>query len=759
MVSYEEFLATKQRIHADSGRRVADSDVNPILFPFQRDLVRWALRKGRAAIFADCGLGKTFMQLEWARLTGERTLILAPLAVARQTRREGEKIGLEVHETRDGADLSPGINVTNYEMLLHFDPTVFGAVVLDESSILKSQDGKTRALLIEAFASTPWRLCCTATPAPNDVTELAQHAEFLGVCSRGEMLARYFVSSHHKGGAGGEWRLKGHAHEAFGRWLASWGMFVRFPSDLGYDDDGFLLPALSIEERIVSSADCTVAGTLFPAYGGLGGVQGRTAVRRGTLEARVTEAARLVNGEGQWVAWVGLNDEGRQLAKRVPDCVLSEGSDSPEEKALAIEDFVAGRTRVLITKPGIHGFGVNLQNCHQQVFVGIGDSYEAYYQCIRRCWRFGQTEPVITHIIVSDAETAIVANVRAKEVVAKKTAADTLAHVADAMRKEMREEKMREDYHPTVPFNTPDWLPPEVGEVYVIDRARGEDYAIYNGDSCEVMPALPDECMDLSVFSPPFMALYTYTPSIRDLGNCHDYAEFWSHFDAIPRELLRITRPGRLACVHFQQIMATMNSNGFNGFSDFRGPLIGAFTEAGWNLHGEVKIDRNPQGVAVRLKLHSLLFKTLEHDSCRLSPALGDNIIIFRKPGENAVPVQPLEHDPPMTREDWITWAHPVWYGLRETNTLQTAEGCAEEDERHVCPLPLDITERCVRLYSNPGEVVFTPFLGIGSEVYEALRWGRRGVGIELKESYFRAAARNCQRALGQRKQMKLDLA
>jgi len=375
-MNYQEFLATKAIVFKPSGQQVTQSQVHPKLFDFQKDLVAWAARKGRAAIFADTGLGKTFMQLEWARLIGEKTLVIAPLSVARQTVREGQKIDLQVHYTRSGNDTTEGLNITNYEMIDHFDAADFGAVVLDESSILKSLTGKTRQKLIDQFSQVPYRLCCTATPAPNDIAEIANHAEFLGIMRRVDMLASFFV--HDDNG----WRLKGHAEQPFFRWMASWGMSIRKPSDLGYDDDGFILPALNIMPRFVKT-DYAPEGQLF--FTGLRGIQNRSEVRKATLDERVTEAARLVNSnDEQWIVWCGLNDEQDSVAALIPDCVSVYGSMSLDAKIEAIEAFQDEQHRVLVTKASIAGFGMNFQHSHNMAFVGLSDSWEAYYQAIRR---------------------------------------------------------------------------------------------------------------------------------------------------------------------------------------------------------------------------------------------------------------------------------------------------------------------------------------------------------------------------------------
>ena len=430
-MKYTEFLASKQIVVQMSGRTVSPDDIHPSLFGFQRDLVRWAVRKGRAALFATTGMGKTRMQLEWARLTGERCLILAPLAVARQTVREGAVISIPVTYARAQADAAPtGITITNYEMLHAFDPTAFGAVVLDESSILKNFEGKVRTGLIRAFKDAPYRLCATATPAPNDIAELANHAEFLGVMKREEMLSTFFV--HDDTG----WRLRGHAREPFYRWLASWSMSLTRPSDLGYSDAGYDLPALEITACLVPTT-WTRAGQLFATD--LKGIGDRAAVRKATISDRVKAAADLINGEPDepWIAWVGLNDEGRALANLTPGSVLVEGSDSPESKAEAIERFVSGETHVIISKPSIFGFGLNLQRCARMAFVGLSDSYEQYFQAIRRCWRFGQTRSVHAYIVLTEPEEAIYANVCRKQREAEAVAAELVKHVTAFERSEI----------------------------------------------------------------------------------------------------------------------------------------------------------------------------------------------------------------------------------------------------------------------------------------------------------------------------------
>lgn len=712
-MDYQSFLASKTVLARSTGIALNGHTVHPRLFPFQKDLTEWALRKGRAAIFADTGLGKTGMQLEWARLLSTRSLIIAPLSVARQTIEEAKAIDLNVHYTRSGHDVHDGINITNYEMAVHFEPSAFQAVVLDESSILKALDGQTRARLTAMFAHTPYRLCCTATPAPNDITEIANHAEFLGIMSRADMLASFFVHDDT------EWRLKRHAERPFFQWLASWGMSLRVPSDLGYSDDGYILPPLNVEPLYVKS-NFVPDGQLFAT--GLQGIQGRHRARRASLADRVKLAHELIaSNNEQWIVWCGLNDEGRALSKLLPDSVLMEGNQRVEEKAQALEGFQERTYRVLITKSKMAGFGMNLQNCHNMIFLGLNDSFEAYYQAIRRCWRFGQQCPVHVKVVISDVEQPVLENVLRKEAEAQRMQEELIKNVQEYERAEI--------------------IGVQHGWQYQEGEASGEHWRLLLGDSAERVREIQTETVDLSVFSPPFLSLYTYSPSQRDVGNSRTEEEFFQHFGFIIDELLRVTKPGRLCCVHVSQVPAMLSRDGYIGLKDFRGATITAFTERGWIQHGEVCIDKDPQAQAIRTKSKGLLFVQMHKDASWSRPALADFILVFRKPGENAVPIQP-----DISNDEWIEWARPIWYGIRESDTLQYHAARSEEDERHIAPLQLGTIERCIRLWSNPGELVLSPFAGIGSEGYMAVKLGRRFVGCELKPEYWQIGVENLKR-------------
>lgn len=407
MTTYTQFLARKTARIETPGRTITPGDIHPLLHPWQNDLVRWAVRTSRAAVWADTGLGKTLMQLEWARHSGLRPLVIAPLAVCHQTVREAGRIGLPARYARSGSEPVDGVTVTNYERLAQFSPTDYDAVVLDESSILKQSDGATRTMLIDWCANIPHRLACSATPAPNDPEELTNQAEWLGRMSRTHMLAAYFI--HDQDG----WRLKGHARQPMMAWMAQWAVALTKPSDVGGDDTGYILPGLEVVPEIVA-AEIEAEGQLFATE--IGGVTGRSALRKQTLEARVERAAKLAANEpGPWIMWCGLNSEADALTAAIPGAVNVHGSLDADDKARLLLDFADGKYDVLVTKPSIASQGLNYQHCARMAFVGLGDSYEQYYQAIRRCYRYGQTRIVRAHVIVSDLESQIAANVARKE--------------------------------------------------------------------------------------------------------------------------------------------------------------------------------------------------------------------------------------------------------------------------------------------------------------------------------------------------------
>lgn len=443
-MSYAAFVRNKFVAHQPSG--IAGGFVlPPSMFDHQKALASWALRRGRAAVFADTGLGKMLIELAWADVvnkhTGMPVMIHTPLAVAAQIASEGRRFGIEATVVRESSEVTPGINVTNYDRLHKFDASVFGGIVLDESGCIKHHDAKTFRALTDAYLDTPFKLPATATPAPNDWTELGTHAEFLGICTRAEMLAEFFT---HDGGDTSVWRLKGHARSIFWKWVASWGAMIRKPSDLGFDDGAYNLPPLQLHEHTVESHDAALNGMLFAMEAQT--LSERRGARRGSMEQRVAACAAIVNAQADepWVVWCDLNDEGDALTEAIDGAVQIAGKDSIELKERRLQDFADGRVRVLVSKPSICGWGLNWQHSARMAFVGVTDSFESYYQAVRRCWRFGQSRAVDVHLFSSSQEGAVASNLRRKERDAKEMAESLSAETAGAVFAEVIGEATRE---------------------------------------------------------------------------------------------------------------------------------------------------------------------------------------------------------------------------------------------------------------------------------------------------------------------------
>lgn len=458
-MNYNEFLHSKQRIPPACGFEMPKERMNPMMFEWQKDITRWAIRKGRAALFEDCGNGKTVQQLEFCQAvcehTGMPSLIVAPLTVGEQTKREAEKFGYTAALCRTQKDVQPGINITNYEMLDHFDPDFFGGVVLDESSILKNCMGKVRTQIIEMFRNVPYRLSCTATPSPNDYMELGNQVEFLGIMSRTEMLATYFT---HDGSDTSKWRLKGHAEDRFWEWVATWAVVLTCPGDLGYPNDGYILPDLVMHEHLVE-ASTSMDDSLFGWVAKT--LTERRDARRMSIRERCAKAAEIVSSEPeeQWVIWCDLNDESALLNSLIPGAVEVRGSDKPDDKAKALREFADCSVRYLVTKPSIAGFGMNWQNCHNMIFVGLSDSYEAMYQAIRRCYRFGQNHSVHVHIVTSAAEGAVKGNIERKEAQAELMKKKMVQHTKEILEQDIRGTvRIVIPYDPQVDMLIPSWL-------------------------------------------------------------------------------------------------------------------------------------------------------------------------------------------------------------------------------------------------------------------------------------------------------------
>ena len=715
--AYERFLELKTIKLDECGIDVPLDALNSKLFDFQRDIVRWALRKGRAALFCDCGLGKTPMQLEWANKVPGRVLILAPLAVAQQTIREANKFGIEAAYARETC--SAKITVTNYEMLSHFSAADYQGIVLDESSILKSFEGVFRNQIIDTFSKTPYRLACTATPAPNDYMELGNHSEFLGALSRTEMLSTFFV---HDGGDTAKWRLKRHAERDFWKWICSWGVMMRKPSDLGYPDDNFILPELHMHDMTIEVQKPT-EGMLFAMPAST--LQERRQARSGSVEERAAEVARIVASKPKepWLIWCNLNSESDEAIACIGDAVDIRGADDREDKESRMLAFSEGVIRVLVSKPSICGFGMNWQHCPNVVFFGLSDSYEQFYQAVRRCWRFGQTKPVHCYIVTSANEGAVTENIKRKEKDAARMAEEMVNNMHELNQKEVHGETLRQK------------------GAYETRTQKGNGWEMKLGDCVELIKEIETGSLHYSIFSPPFASLYTYSASERDMGNCRTHADFYHHFRFITLELHRVLMPGRLLSFHCMNLPTSKERDGIIGISDFRGDMIRIFQEAGFVYHSEVCIWKDPVTAMQRTKALGLLHKQLKKDSCMSRQGIPDYLVTMRKRGDNPERVAHTAEEFPV--DVWQRYASPVWMDINPSDTLQKQSAREHADERHICPLQLEVIQRAMELWTNPNDLVLSPFAGIGSEGHVAIKLQRRFLGFELKGSYYKQAVLN----------------
>ena len=720
-MSYQSFIESKQ-INTVATGLTQPAEPGHGLFDFQSDIVKWALKKGHAAIFADCGMGKTLMQLAWAAQIPGKVLILAPLAVAPQTVREGHKFGIDVVYSRVPTDTDSHITITNYEMLDHFNPLDYEGIVLDESSILKSYDGKFRSQIIESFRDTRFKLACTATPAPNDHMELGNHAEFLGVLTRTEMLSTFFL---HDGGDTSKWRVKGHAESDFWKWVCSWAVMIRKPSDLGYDDGQFILPGLIIHPQVIQSSHAP-DGALFAVEATT--LQERQEARRSTTDERCDAVAAIVASrpDEPWLIWCNLNIESKTVTGLIPGAVELTGADNAVDKESKMLGFSEGQPRILVTKPSIAGFGMNWQHCRNVVFLGLSDSYEQFYQAVRRCWRFGQKEPVDCWIVTSDLEGAVVQNIQRKEKEATRMAEEMVNNMHDLNRSDIKGTTRTADEYRT-------------------DSASGDGWNVHLGDCVDVVSILASDSIGYSIFSPPFASLYTYSASDRDMGNCRTHDDFYKHFRFLVDELYRVMMPGRCLSFHCMNLPTSKARDGVIGLKDFRGELIRLFTDVGFIFHSEVCIWKDPVTAMQRTKAIGLLWKQIKKDSTISRQGIPDYLVTVRKPGLNLEPVSHTPEEFPV--QMWQKYASPVWMDINPSDTLQKESAREEKDERHICPLQLQVIQRGLELWSNPGDLVLSPFTGIGSEGFMAVKMGRRFVGAELKESYWKQAVANLRAA------------
>jgi hypothetical protein len=713
-MNYQEFLKTKKKKFISSGfnPEIENIELNNNLFDFQKYIVSTALNKGRFAIFADCGLGKTLMQLSWAEAvfnyTGKKVLLLAPLAVVEQTKEESIKFNIN----KDSFDIS------NYEQLKNIDTSIYSGVVLDESSILKGRDGKLSRLIIDTFKNTPYKLACTATPSPNDHMELGQHSEFLGAMSYLEMLAMFFV---HDGGETSKWRLRKHAKDNFWKYVCTWSISLDNPKTLGFHSDGYNLPEIEYIEHIIPVKNNT--NTLFGDVA-VSATDLHKDLKR-SFNKRIQKTIELINNSSeQWIVWTLKNDEANELNKVLNDSINVQGSDKPDVKAKNLNGFAKKEFKNLITKTSIASFGMNYQQCCNMIFTSYDFKFEAFYQAVRRCYRFGQKNKVKVHLLVPESQSNVRKSILEKELKHKQ------------MISEMSKYSAQTDYKTSK-------------SKFMINNKeiKTDDYHILNGDCVQETTKLNDNSVDLVVFSPPFAELYVYSDKEEDMGNVSNYKEFKKHFKYLIPQLKRVLKPGRVCAVHCMDLPIQKGKEGFIGLRDFSGMLADWFKEEGFIYHSRVTLWKNPVTEMQRTKALGLLHKTIKKDSVMSRVGIPDYVLFFRNEGDNETPI--THQDTDSTAADylpvdlWQKYASPVWYDVDYKRTLQYTTARDSNDEKHICPLQLDTIERIIHLYSNEGETVLSPFGGIGSEGYQALKMNRKSISIELKESYFSMNVKN----------------
>lgn len=713
---YLDFLKSKQKNIVISGFDIDENQLNKNLFSFQRFIVKRALKAGKYAIFADCGLGKTLMQLEWAyqvaKQTGGKVLILAPLAVKGQTIKEANKFGVDL----------TGIDINNYEQLENIDCSQYVGVILDESSILKNYSGSYKTLILQLFDKTPYKLACTATPSPNDELEIGNHAEFLSIMTSQDMRAMYFTTDKELI-KGDKYRLKKYAEKDFYKWISSWAVMISRPSDLGFEDVGYSLPALNyIEKKILTESRNN--GLLFNSVS-VSATNFNDELRLTKLE-RLSEVAEIVNASNEnFIIWIKQNEEGDLLRSLIPDAIEVKGSDTVEFKETHLLGFAENKFRVLITKSKIAQFGLNYQNCNNQVFASLDFSFESLYQSIRRSHRFGQKKTVNIYLITTDTMQNVINSIQEKEA---------------------KFIKMQDEMRLAILSNSEAEIKTTESKSF-----EGEDYKLILGDCVEEVAKLPKNSIDYSFFSPPFGALYVFSNDPKDMSNVKNNDEFLTHFKYLVTDLLRVIKPGRLVSIHMMQSTTLLGRDGFYSIVDFRGDLIRLFQDCGFYFHAENMIRKDPKTAAIRTKNRQLMWGTTKKDSSIVRPGLADYILTFKKPGENEVPIQ---NNIPF--ELWCKIAEPIWIDVQEGDTLDYRAARASDDERHITPTQLQPIEWCYNMWCNKGETVLSPFSGVASEGYVALKTGRKYIGIELKDSYYELSKKNLASAVTEKNQLSL---
>tara|TARA_R100001440_G_scaffold23689_1_gene38607 strand:+ start:24692 stop:26920 length:2229 start_codon:yes stop_codon:yes gene_type:complete len=741
-MDYQEFLKTKEKRHTKSGFCINESNLNNNLFDFQKHIVIRALENGRFAIFADCGLGKTLMQLSWAeevyKKTNKKVLILAPLAVKGQTKLEATKFNINLDS----------FDIWNYEQLDNINVSIYSGVVLDESSILKNFTGKYKKLIINKFNKTAYKLACTATPSPNDLNEIGNHSEFLNVLDAQDMRAKWFVRDEGMN----NYRLKGHAKKDFYGWISSWAVMLTNPKDLGFNGSKYVLPKINYFEKTIKTK-VRNNGRLFNE-----GNTNATSFNKElklTLIERLEEVARIVNNsKSQFIVWVNQNEEEKRIKQLIPDAVSVNGADKSEIKESRLLGFANNKFRVLVTKKKIAQFGMNFQNCYNQVFASLDFSFEGLYQAVRRSYRFGQKNNVNIYLITTD----------------------TMENVIKIINKKQKQfEEMQNEMNKYINGESFGLL-----NSYTFKEEKNNDYWLMKGDSCLEINRIASNSVDLIIFSPPFSSLFTYSNYIHDMGNNDSHDDFFKQYQFLLKDLYRILKPGRLMCCHTKDLAVYKNSSGYTGLYDFTGAHHKSVEDVGFKYHSKINIWTDPVLEMQRTKTQRLLYKQLRKDSSYTGVGLPEYVTVFRKWAGNEEDWNPInnKNHSNFPLDTWQSWASPVWnveksdikhleeieklykvqswMDVKRTDVLNNKQGTDLGDEKHIAPLQLSVIKRCVQMWSNPHETVFTPFLGIGSEIYESVKLDRYGIGIELKDKYFETAIKNVNKAIHSKNQLTL---
>ena len=737
-MEYKEFLETKKKSFIESGFDISEDDLNPKLKDFQKYCIKIALKKGRFALFEDCGLGKTFQQLEWAKQVNNKTnkpvLILAPLAVVAQTIKEGSKFGINIEllNTNIGNPIGSltGIYISNYEQLKNIDSSVFSGVVLDESSILKGKDGKLSNLIISTFKKTEYKLACTATSSPNSHLELGMHVQFLGFDTYENMKSMFFVQDHQIA-KGDKWRLRSHAKQSFWEYVCTWSISIDNPCTLGFNNEGYDLPEIEYVEHIIP-----VENTSNNLFGDV--AVSATELHKDlkkSLDTRIAKTMELVNSNNeQWIVWTLKNDEAVELNKVLFDSVNVQGSDKPEPKAKNLNGFANKDFKTLITKTSIASFGMNYQNCSNMVFTSYDFKFEAFYQAVRRCYRFGQTKKVTVHLLVPESQLNVRSTIIEKE----------------RLHKEKQKEMAKYSSETKYEIN-------KAKADSLFKEVKSDNYHLMNGDSFDLVKNISTESVDFSFFSPPFKDLYVYSDDPRDLSNVENEDQFYDQFQFLVPELYRVLKSGRLLSMHIMQGTTSIGKDGFLSIRDFRGDLIRLFQKNGFYFHSEKMIRKSPQLAAVRTKNIQLMHGQTKRDSSISRCGLADYIITFRKQGKNQIPIKNE-----IAFDDWCNMAEPheysseveidvlqkinepAWLDIIEGDVLKNyKQGRDSKDERHMTPTQLPAIRNSMLLYSNVGDTVLDPFGGAGSTGFQAIKMDRKSISIELKESYFNINLKN----------------